>query len=416
MSSTKNNNQNLFRFYSLVGTEILIVEDDPGFSKSLEYYFEDQDCIVYTADCAERGLELLDKFWPDVILVDLNMTGMGGHNFIDSISKSKPDIPIIVISGTGIIEEAIRSIKLGASDFVSKPIQNFEDLKLSVVNVLEKAFLIKENKNYKNNLEKLVEERTIQLQQKNDELQKLIIEYKKAKEKAEETDKLKSEFLGQISHEVRTPLFQIVGYMDLVRAAIEERQFSDTTEYFEKMHIATNRMTRTIDLILHMSEISSGLYDPKFKVFNLEEVIDELVLNFLTSMQSKGVEFIFDCRCKNTNTLIDKYSVDQIINNLIDNAIKFTANGKIVVRLYDEGDKINVEIEDTGIGISKEYMENLYKFFTQEEHGYTRSYEGNGLGLALTKKYCDLNSIDLQIESNKGIGTKVKLKFNRVIG
>jgi signal transduction histidine kinase len=103
--------------------------------------------------------------------------------------------------------------------------------------------------------------------------------------------------------------------------------------------------------------------------------------------------------------------VRQIFDNLIHNAIKYTHKGGIEIDIYSNTNSIQVVVADTGIGISEEYLPNLFKPFTQEEHGYTRKYEGNGLGLALVKRYCELNDTQIKVESKKGEGTKFTLEF-----
>ena len=124
------------------------------------------------------------------------------------------------------------------------------------------------------------------------------------------------------------------------------------------------------------------------------------------------MKFNFTCEEEDTFLKADEYSVKQIFSNLIDNAIKFTNKGEINIRLFrNEHQSLNVEVQDTGIGISRDYLPELFKPFTQEQQGYTRKYEGNGLGLALVKNYCQINNIDLAVKSKKGIGTEFKLTF-----
>jgi signal transduction histidine kinase len=407
------NSQGSSRHYSLQGLRILIVDDDAGLCNSLKFFFEDHECLVTTSNNAEEGLELFNEIKPEVILVDLNMPGTGGHNLVENIAGKHPHIPIIVVSGVGIIKEAIRSINLGAWDFIPKPIINFEDLELSVYRALDKSSLIKENNKYKQELEKIVESKTAELTQKNIELEKLITECKKAKEKAEESEQLKTEFLAQMSHEIRTPLFQITGYTDIAKSSLEKGDISDTFTCFEEIKTASDRIIRTFELIISMSELKLGIYKPKFEIQNLASLVEGKVIDYLSKVRNKNLNFSFKNDCQNSNVQIDKLSVEQIIENLLNNAVKFTLNGAILVRMFCYDHKVNVEIADTGIGISDDYMKKMYKPFTQEKQGYDRTYEGNGLGLAITKKYCDLNNADLRIDSKKGFGTKVKIIFEQ---
>ena len=108
--------------------------------------------------------------------------------------------------------------------------------------------------------------------------------------------------------------------------------------------------------------------------------------------------------------------IDQVFGNLIENAIKFTNEGEIIVRLYSNGEnKVKVDVKDTGIGISEEYQENMYKTFSQEDRGYTRKFDGNGLGLAIVKSYVEINKADLKLQSEKGKGALFTITFDEYI-
>ena len=103
--------------------------------------------------------------------------------------------------------------------------------------------------------------------------------------------------------------------------------------------------------------------------------------------------------------------MSQIMANLIDNAIKYTASGEIGIKLYSINDKTAIDISDTGIGISEKYLPQLFTKFSQEEQGYTRKFEGTGLGLSLVKKYCEINRCDISVKSKKGEGTIFTILF-----
>ena len=238
----------------------------------------------------------------------------------------------------------------------------------------------------------------------------------KAKEKAEKADRLKSEFLAQVSHEIRTPINTILSFSNLLRSEINGNLPEDIAGSFDIMDNAGKRITRTIDLILNMSEIQTGTYELKPKSFDLLNLIqDELVNEFLHLAEDKGLEFRVSSFPDHYNILADEYTVSQIFANLIDNAIKYTHKGEIVLKLMrDNHGRVVAEITDTGIGISEEYLPALFNPFSQEEQGYTRKYEGNGLGLALVKKYCDFNNAEIQCISLKDVGTTFKIVFSNL--
>jgi signal transduction histidine kinase len=130
------------------------------------------------------------------------------------------------------------------------------------------------------------------------------------------------------------------------------------------------------------------------------------------SAKQKGLEFIYTCIENDTNVIADEYCITQIFANLIDNAIKYTKKGKVEILLEkNKTGNITVEVKDTGIGISKEFLPRIFGPFTQEEQGYTRTFEGNGLGLALVKRYCELNNIIIEVDSVKNEGSTFRIIF-----
>ncbi|MFA6598199.1 MAG: PAS domain S-box protein [Ignavibacteriaceae bacterium] len=238
-----------------------------------------------------------------------------------------------------------------------------------------------------------------------------------AKEKAEQSDKLKTEFLAQMSHEIRTPLNAIVGNTDYLNDVFREKLDTDTRDCFASINLASERMIRTVDLILNAAELQTSGYKPhNVKVDLNSDILYKLYLEYQLSAKQKGLKFSYTCKEKETKLILDEYSVTQIFANLIDNAVKYTKNGKIEMLLEKNNTgNLIVEVKDTGIGISKEFLPKMFDPFVQEEQGYTRSYEGNGLGLTLVKKYCELNNATIEVESEKNAGSTFRIIFNKKI-
>lgn len=234
-----------------------------------------------------------------------------------------------------------------------------------------------------------------------------------AKEKAEESDKLKTEFLAQMSHEIRTPLNAIVGNVEYLNDTLNEQMNSDTRDSFEGIDLASKRIIRTVDLILNVAELQTSGYKPLFEKIDLNfDVLYKLYQEYLPSAKQKGLEFLYTCKEKVAIVNADGYSIAQIFANLIDNAIKYTIKGKVEILLgKNTNSEIFVEVKDTGIGMSKEFQQKLFEPFTQEEQGYTRSYDGSGLGLALVKNYCDINKAVIEVESKKNVGSTFRVIF-----
>ena len=162
-----------------------------------------------------------------------------------------------------------------------------------------------------------------------------------------------------------------------------------------------------------MSEIQSGTYKYKLGKIDLGSILFDLYAEYKSQAASKGLDLIMDIEQVEIKVKGDEYSVTQIISNLIDNAIKYTETGYIKIYIDLSNGRTRLIIEDSGIGISSSYIPHLFDAFTQEEQGYTRKFEGSGLGLALVKRYCDINRAEISVESKKGEGSKFIISFRR---
>ncbi|GBD91849.1 autoinducer 2 sensor kinase/phosphatase LuxQ [bacterium BMS3Abin04] len=247
------------------------------------------------------------------------------------------------------------------------------------------------------------------IERKNNELA-----LKKAKEEAEEASKLKSQFLAQISHEVRTPLNSILSFTSLIESELKGKLSNDLKDSFEIINNGGERLRRTIELLLNASQLQNGKYKIHIEEVDLVKyVLLPIVKQFSLQAKEKGLKLEFDNKLGNSNVVCDVYTTGQIFINIIDNAIKYTKHGKIIVKAFKNNfGKVQVDVTDTGIGISEDYLPNIFETFSQEETGYTRRYEGMGLGLALVKEYAALNNIEVSVESKKGKGTKFSIVFN----
>lgn len=236
-----------------------------------------------------------------------------------------------------------------------------------------------------------------------------------AKEKAEESDNLKTEFLAGMSHEIRTPVNTIMSYLSLLKNDLNNEENSQYKEVFDSIQIGSLRLTRTIDSILNMAQFQAGTFDVfKTKIDIVEEVINNLYEEFKYTAKQRGLELKFNNNSEKTSILGDKYSLSQLFANLIDNGIKYTKDGHVEIKVYNDNEgTLCADIKDTGIGISSEFLPTMFTPFSQEEQGYTRKFDGNGLGLALVKRYCDLNDAIVKVSSVKGEGTTFTVKFTQ---
>ena len=243
---------------------------------------------------------------------------------------------------------------------------------------------------------------------------KIIEELIVAKRKAETLDKMKTEFLAQMSHEIRTPLNAMMNYTSFLKDDLSADKSKELSEIFESISDSGSRIVRTIDMILNASELQVGGYDYIEKKIDIYgEIIKRVCRDLRHFLESKKLKLRITKLTENTSVLCDEYSIYQTLLNLIDNAIKYTEEGFVDVRLLrNDEDNLQIEIEDTGIGISEKYIDHLFDAFSQEETGYSRKFEGTGLGLSIVKKYCELNRIRIDVKSKKKVGTTFTLTFS----
>ena len=247
------------------------------------------------------------------------------------------------------------------------------------------------------------------------EIKKTQNELAIALEKAKKSDELKSAFLAQMSHEIRTPLNVIITSGFILTEELDDID-EDLRAILFSMMSSGKRLQRTIDLILNMSSVQSNNYTPDYERFKIEDELFNLIMESRTLCEEKGLELSFKNLSSDSHIVADKYTINQIFQNLISNAVKYTNNGFIEVKIKDvDPDKLEIDVQDTGIGMSKEYLKNLFEPFSQEDPGHKREYEGNGLGLALVKKYVEINKGEIKVKSEKGRGTVFTLTFYKNI-
>lgn len=251
--------------------------------------------------------------------------------------------------------------------------------------------------------------RTTILEQQNKIFQS-IEELKSARDKAQASDKLKSEFLAVISHEIRTPLNVILGNIEVLKYELTEDKIAELEDILLPIKQGSERLIRTVEMMVLYSELSSKSYTKREEYFDVNNLFFNTIENYRKLADEKGIKIKFDCATTTGMIKADERLLEEAINQLADNAVKYTQNGEIIFcvkKLNDSG--IKLIFNDTGTGISNEFMREVFKPFRQEDMSYERRFEGNGIGLALAKKCCDLNGLDLKIESEKNKGTLVEI-------
>lgn len=211
-----------------------------------------------------------------------------------------------------------------------------------------------------------------------------------AKEKAEESERLKMAFLANMSHEIRTPMNGIIGFMELLKEPNLEEQ--SRKEYINLVNISGQRLLSTINDIMEISKIESGELTIHSDIINLEELMRYYYNFFQPETESKSLELKlgFHLYGQESEILSDKPKIDSILTNLIKNAIKFTDKGCIEFGNYIDDEDVVFYVRDTGKGIKDDMHHQIFERFVQADNHFSRSYEGSGLGLAIAKAYAEV--------------------------
>ncbi|WP_420808080.1 MASE3 domain-containing sensor histidine kinase [Clostridium tepidum] len=250
--------------------------------------------------------------------------------------------------------------------------------------------------------------RDITSQKQVEKLQKDVEKNIELLNESREYNKLITDFLSNISHELKTPLnviFTAVQILDLYKK--DKNSYSKKQQYIKVIKQNCYRLMRLINNLLDTTKLDSGYLKLNLVNCNIVSLVEEITLSVVYYAESKNINIIFDTDVEEKIMAVDPDKIERIILNLLSNAIKFTGNGgNIYVTIKDFGDNITISVKDTGIGIPKDKIQDIFDRFVQVDKTFRRDKEGSGIGLYLVKSFVNMHEGTVDIQSVLGKGTE----------
>ncbi len=382
---------------------------DAGFAMQIDWASNEQEFTTF-----------LKSGSYDIILADYQLPAFDGEAALRLTKLICPDTPFICVSGAVGEEKAVELLKLGATDYVLKsrvaklPLamqRALREVEERTARRLAEATLLSYNeKLLSQNDQLLVTEEMLRVQIGEYVVSQELL--KEAKTAAEAASYAKSQFLKIMSHELRTPMNGVLGMAQLLGMTdLTEEQ----RDYLAILTKTGKSLTLLLSDILELARIVDGTLRLEQTKFGLRASIDQVVAIHRSQADEKGLDFRMTVSPDVPDLLVgDPLRLRQILQNLLGNAVKFTSSGSVslsasVTELHNTSMILELAVQDTGIGISSEKLDDIFNSFAQENNTDTRPYGGAGLGLTLSKRLVELMGGSIHVESSLGYGSKFRL-------
>lgn len=364
--------------------KVLIVDDDIDLAEAMEDILISLGYETRVTHNAKNTLAIVDEYQPDVALLDNRLGADSGVELLADLKAERPDLICLIITAYAEAESAIEALRHGAYDYLQKPINPRE-----VLATLDRCF------------------EKIRLEEK---ARIAFAELEKAKNQAEASSRAKTEFLKTISHELRTPLNAIIGFSDvLIGQGFGPLGSERYVDYARSIQENGDRLLNIINNVIDIAKLDSHKLELHDDSVQLRKFMTTAVDVIELKASESGLAFEVDLPQELPYVIADEPKLRQVLMNLASNAIKFSeAPGKISLRVrWGKKGRLEFEIEDTGIGIEKDKIPEIFKPFSRTDLGLDRTFDGMGLGLPIARAIVELHDGELTMESELGKGTKV---------
>jgi signal transduction histidine kinase len=382
---------------SNIQAKLLIVDDLPENLLALEALIKREDRIVYKALSADEALSLLLQHEFAMAILDVQMPGMNGFELAELMrgTEKTRNIPIVFVSAAGReMNYAFKGYESGAVDFLHKPL-DIHAVK-SKVNVFVDLY----------RQSKAMKEQVLALEHSRREQETLLKQLQNTQLELEQAVRMRDDFMSIVAHEVRTPLNGLILETQLRKMHLARDNASAFT--LDKMHAMVDRderqiksLIRLIEDMLDVSRIRTGKLSIRPSCFDLSTLVRDLLYNFSQQIEAAETSVTLDAEQPVIGSW-DEFRIEQVISNLLTNALRYGAKSPISVRVYSEGGQALVDVQDQGIGISEENQKRIFQQF--ERVSARHAVAGLGLGLFISEQIVAAHGGTITVQSRIGEG------------
>ncbi len=414
---------------------ILYVDDEPDNLTVFKAAFR-RHYNIHIANSAREGMAILSQSDIQLVITDQRMPGITGVEFLKTAVRKHPKLIRMILTGYSDIDVVIQSINQGhVYRYINKPWDKNE-LKLIIDNALETYRLKNENQilledlkkanlkleEYAGDLENKVRQRTEVLEKNMALLEREILERKKVEQVIRESEKAaaaanetKSQFLARMSHDIRTPISAILGFVQLMKVKCDA---ANRQIYLDAISSSGETLLSLVNDILDISRIEAGKLTLEYTYVDLRAVFKDIKQFFLWKVKDKGLELTVEIdETLPLKVILDETRLRQILFNLLGNAFKFTENGYIKLaalkcdRHTHSDDCLGyvISVQDSGCGIPKTHQKKIFGEYAQQKGQYREKQNGAGLGLAITKNLAELMGCQITLKSIVGVGSDFRI-------